>query len=111
MSTFLPQDSNNNPIPALRFKNGAAHSIAATGTSARNSSAFDAATRIISLHATAPVFIKFGNSSVSATSGDHYFPAGIYYDVCIGGDNMAHYTHVAVLAADADGSVYISEKE
>jgi len=111
MSTFLPQDSNENPIPALRFKNGGAHAVAAGGASVRNSSAFAAGTRIVSLFATAPVFVNFGDSSVTADTGDHYFPAGVYYDVSIGGDNTAHYTHLAVLAVDGDGAVYVSEKE
>ncbi len=34
MTTLLPQDLNDNPIPALRMKSGGAHSIAAGG--ARN---------------------------------------------------------------------------
>ncbi|MCB1532728.1 MAG: hypothetical protein KDJ35_07655 [Alphaproteobacteria bacterium] len=111
MSTFLPQDANNYPIPALRLKNGAAHAISATATSARNSTAFDGDTRIISLYATSPVFVKFGDSSVTATTSDHYFPAGVYYDLSIGGDTTAQYGYVAVLAADTDGTVYVSEKE
>lgn len=111
MSTFLPQDSNDYPIPALRLKNGGAHAVASSASSARNGAAFDASTRIVSLYATNGVYVKFGDASVSATSSDHYFPAGVYYDVSIGGDKTAHYTHVAVLAADGDGTVYISEKE
>lgn len=111
MSTFLPQDSNDYPIPALRLKNGGAHAVAFSVSSARNGSAFADTTRIVSLYATAGVFVKFGDASVTATSSDHYFPAGVYYDVSIGGDKTAHYTHVAVLAADGDGTVYVSEKE
>ncbi len=111
MSTFLPQDSNDNPIPALRLKDGAAHSIAASGTSARNSTAFDADTRVASLYATESVYVAFGDSSVVATSSDHYFPAGVYYDVSIGGDKTAHNTHIAVLAVGTSGDVYVSEKE
>lgn len=111
MSTFLPQDSNQNPIPALRLKNGAAHSISVTSTSARNSTAFDADTRVISVYATVPVYLKFGGSSVTATSADHYFPAGVYYDVAIGGDKTAQYGYVAALAVGSDGDIYISEKE
>tara|TARA_B100001093_G_C26139488_1_gene722711 strand:- start:160 stop:495 length:336 start_codon:yes stop_codon:yes gene_type:complete len=111
MSTFLPQDSNDNPIPALRLKQGGAHSISASASSARNSTAFAADTRIISLYADVPVYVRFGDSSVSASTSDHYFPAGLYYDVALGGENTAHYTHIAVLRANTDGSVYISEKE
>jgi hypothetical protein len=112
MTTKLPLDSNNNPIPALRLKGGAAaHSIASTAASARNSAAFDDETRVISVYATQDVYIAFGDASVSATSSDHFFPAGVYYDFAIGGDGTGHYTHLAALRVSADGTVYISEKE
>ncbi|MBI1301652.1 MAG: hypothetical protein GC137_08350 [Alphaproteobacteria bacterium] len=111
MTTLLPQDMNDNPIPAVRFKSGGAHTISAGASSARNSTAFDVNTRVISLYADVPVYLAFGDSSVTASATDHFFPAGIYYDVAIGGDETAHYTHVAVLQADTGGTVYISEKE
>lgn len=110
MSTFLPQDSNDNVIPVMRFKSGGAHSISATVSSARNTSAFDTITRVVSLYATVPVYVNFGDNTVTATASDHYFPAGIYYDVAIGGEQTAQAGHVAVLAAEGDGTVYISEK-
>ncbi len=112
MTTLMPTDDNNNPIPALRLRAGAgAHAIAATASSARNTNAFDGGTQIVSLYATVPVYVRFGSSSVSATSSDHYFPAGIYYDFAIGGEGAAQYTHVAVLRADTtSGMVYVSEK-
>ncbi|MDH5722605.1 MAG: hypothetical protein OEY94_04700 [Alphaproteobacteria bacterium] len=112
MSTFLPQDSNDNPIPALRLKSGGAHSISAAAASARNSTAFAAETKIVSLYSDVAVYVRFGDSAVTAATTDHYFPAGLYYDIAIGGENTAHYTHVAVLRAGVtDGTVYISEKE
>lgn len=111
MTTLLPRDSENNIIPTIRLKASGAHSIAASTTSARNSTAFNIDTRVISLYATVPVFVKFGTSAVTATASDHYFPSGVYYDFSIGGDKVGHYTHVAVIRASADGTVYISEKE
>lgn len=111
MTTFLPQDSNDYPIPALRLKQGAAHAIAASTTSARNTTAFGSDTQIISLYATVPVFIKFGDNSVIATTNDHFFPSGLYYDIAIGGENTAHYAYISVLRLDTNGTVYISEKE
>lgn len=111
MPTLLPTDLNNNAIPAVRMRDGGAHAVNVTATSARNSTAFDADTRIISLYATGPVYLKFGSSSVTATTSDHYFPSGIYYDLAIGGDDVKQYTHVAVLRADTDCVLYISEKE
>jgi len=110
--TSQPIDSNNNPLPALRLKKNGAHNIASTATSARNTYAFDEATKIISIYATAPVYIAMGGADVTADSGDHFYPGGIYYDFAIEGQASAHYTHIAVLRADStDGTVYISEKE
>ena len=112
MPTVLPTDVNNNPIPAMRLKaSGGAHQVAVTATSARNATAFGSETEIVSLYATGAVYIKFGNSSVTATASDHYFPAGVYYDFSIGGGNVKQYTHVAVLRVDQDCTLYVSEKE
>ena len=109
--TLLPKDMNDNTIPALRLKDGAAHTITVSATAAENETAFDTSTRVISLYATVPVFVKFGVSdTVTATSSDHYFPAGIYYDVAIGGDNSAQYTHISVIRTLENGTLYISEK-
>ena len=110
MSTLLPKDTNNVPLPALRLRNDCAHTISVSATSTRNTSAFDSQTRIVSLYATGPVYLRFGDSSVSATTSDHYFPEGVYYDVSIGGDKTAQFSHVAVLAASYDCQFYISEK-
>lgn len=110
--TSLPLDKNNNPMPALRLKNGGAHTISATASSARNATAFSADTKIVSLYATVPVYVRMGNSTVAATSADHYFPEGTYYDLAIGAHAAAQYTHIAVLRVGSEsGTVYISEKE
>ena len=111
MSTFLPQDTNENPMSALRLRASGEHHISAGSSSVRNGTAFDANTRVLSVYATVPVYLKFGSSSVTATSSDHYFPEGVYYDIAIGGGPTAHYTHLAVLRVFGDGDVYISEKE
>ncbi len=113
MPTLLPQDKDNHPIPAMRLKaGGGAHSInAITGASTRNTTAFNIETRVVGFYATVPVYMKFGDSYVSAANTDHYFPAGVYYDFAIGGDRTGHATHLAVLAAESNGAVYISEKE
>lgn len=111
MSTKLPLDANDNPIPALRLKDSGAHSITTNATSAVNATAFDEKTRVISLYATQDVYLTFGDASAVATTSDHFFPAGLYYDIAIGGDSTAHDTHVAALRTSADGTLYISEKE
>lgn len=111
MSIILPQDQDGNPVPAIRLKADKAHTINSSGSSARNSTAFDGQTRVVSVYATEPVFIAFGDDSVTASSSDHYFPANVYYDFSIGGDKVGQYSHLAVIAASAAGVVYISEKE
>lgn len=111
MTTVLPVDQDHHPIPAVRLKPSGAHSIAASASSARNSTAFDAATKIVSVYATGAVYIKFGDSGVTATTSDHYFPFGVYYDFALGGDKVPHYTHLAVLRVTDNCTVYVSEKE
>lgn len=111
MPTLLPKDSDNLPIPALRLRDGGAQSISVTASSARNGTAFNADTRVISLYATGPVFVRFGGSSVTATTSDHYLPSGVYYDFAIGGGRLQQYTYIAALRADTNCTLYISEKE
>lgn len=111
MPTLLPQDSDSNVIPAMRLMPGGAHHISATNSSARNSTDFNANTRVVSVYATEPVYIRFGDSTVTAAATDHYYPANVYYDFAIGEDRTGHYTRLAVLRVTGDGDVYISEKE
>lgn len=114
MTTLLPRDDDNNAIPAMRLKDGGAHMIAATATSARNASPFASTTRVVSVYATGPVYLRFGKSDVTAATTDHYYPGGIYYDFAINGGapgKSQHATHLAVLAAGANATVYVSEKE
>lgn len=113
MTTLLPKDADNNIIPALRLRDSGSHTIALGATAARNSIAFDEDTKVISLYATVPVFIRFGDNTVDATTADHYFPAGVYYDVAItgGSGKGAHNAYVSALRFDEDGMLYISEKE
>ena len=71
MSTILPQDSNDNPIPVLRLKDGGAHVVNAAATSARNATGFNENTRVVSVYAAVPVYIAFGDASVTASAPDH----------------------------------------
>lgn len=110
--TRLPRDANNSPIPAVRLPaSGGAHTVAIAAASARNTVAFTAGRALVSLYATVPCYVRFGGDDVVATTSDHYFPTGIYYDFAIGGDGVKQYTHVAVLRVSTDGNLYISEKE
>jgi len=110
MSTLLPVDTDNNPIQALRLRPGLAQSVTVTATSARNATALDAATRIIGIYATVPIFVRLGNSSVTATTSDHYIPADTYMDISVAGNSTQSYTHIAAVRASSDGTLYISEK-
>lgn len=111
MPTFLPKDTNDNAIPALRLKNPGAHAISVGASSARNATGFNADTRVVSLYSDVACYVKFGDNTVAATSSDHYFPAGVYYDIAVGGGDTGHYTNVAVLRVSENGTLYISEKE
>ena len=112
MSTLLPQDLDNNPIPALRLKDNGAQSVAVSAVTAKNATAFDAETRVISLYADVAVFVAFGDASVSASASDHYIPSGLYYDVAIGSSRVGHNPYIAALSVDGSaGTLYISEKE
>lgn len=108
--TTLPRDTDNHPIQALRLNPTGSHTINAISTSARNSTAFSDDTRVVSVYASGPVYLKFGLDDVSADTSDHYFPSGLYYDFAIGGGKTLQYTHLAVIAADNSCIVYLSEK-
>lgn len=113
MTTLLPKDADNNIIPALRLRDNGAHVINTSMTTARNNMAFDKETKVIGIFATEPVFINFGDNTVMATTSDHYFPAGVYYDIAISGGSGkgAQDVYIAALAVESDGLLYVSEKE
>lgn len=113
MTTLLPKDADNNTIPALRLVDGGAYSLAITATPIRNTTPFDDDTKVIGLYATTPVYIKFGDNGVTATTSDHYFPANTYYDIAISGGTGKgpHDAYMSVLRVSDDGTLYISEKE
>lgn len=108
--TTLPRDSNHDVIQALRLKEGGAHKLAATSLAlVRNVTPFNAKTRVVSVFSTQPIYIAFGDGTVTVDNTGHYFPANIYYDLSVSGADD-FYDHIAILAVDADASVYISEK-
>jgi hypothetical protein len=111
MATLMPRDDDHAPIPALRLRPGGAHTLAVGAASTRTATAFAAATRVIGLYATVPVHLQTGDDAVTASAADHYFPAGTYYDLSLGGDGRARDTHLAAIQADGPGTLYISEKQ
>ncbi len=108
--TLLPRDADDRAIPALRLRPGAAHTVTVTATSARNSTSFNAETRVISVYATVPMFMRLGDNTATATIADHYLPAETYLDIAIGGGRAVQYGYAAFIRASSDGAVYISEK-
>lgn len=110
MTTLMPVDANDLPLPVLRLRSGGSHVIEADDISARNTLAFNVDTRVISLYATVPVFVRFGAASVVATDTDHYIPADTLIDLYIAGDDRQSFTHVAALCVAGTGTVYVSEK-
>ena len=62
--TTLPRDNDNNAIQALRLNPNGAHHLNVTTSSIRNSAAFDKDTHIVSVYATGPVYINFGENAV-----------------------------------------------
>ncbi len=108
--TLLPTDTNNNPIPVLRPRPGFAQTVAVTAAAARNTNAFDTATRVIGVYATVPMFIRLGNNTVTATTSDHYLPADTYMDIAVAGSATQTYGYIAAIRASSDGTLYISEK-
>lgn len=111
MTTLLPQDDNNNPIPALRFRSDGAHSLPLTGTTARNTDPFAPSTRIVSLYATGDIYLRLGDSNVEATATDHFFPANTYYDISLGNSRHGRVSHIAAISVGSPCTLYISEKE
>ncbi|MCV6599044.1 MAG: hypothetical protein OIF36_00980 [Alphaproteobacteria bacterium] len=112
MPTILPKDDDNNPIPALRLKDGKAHKIIASSTANRNSVPFSFGTKVISLFTTEDIYIEFGDENIVSDTNSHFFPAGVYYDFAINNCKQAKDTHISVLKAGTNNAnVYISEKE
>jgi hypothetical protein len=105
----MPLDQRGNPVPTLGYLDGGDFVLTVTATSARNSTPFNAQTRVISIYATVPCFIRLGNNTVTATTGDHFIPDGTYLDIAVGPNTKDR--HLAVIRATSDGTLYISERE
>lgn len=107
--TTMPLDTLGNPIPTLGYVDGGARTVPIGLVSARNTTAIGADTRVVTLFATSACFIRLGDVTVTAAATDHYFPAGVYYDVAIGPETKDRY--IAALQVSATGTLYISERQ
>jgi hypothetical protein len=103
---LLPVDENGNAIDAMRLRQGGAQKIAFNATSARQTTAFPVDRLVISVYATQDCFIRTGDSTVTATTNDHFIPSGFWARLALKG-----HTHIAVIRNSADGTLYISELE
>ena len=106
--TTMPNDNLGRPIPTLGYVDGGAKTVAFTATSARNGTAISSDVRVVTLYATQPCYLRFGDNTSVATATDHYFPADTYYDVALGPDTKDRY--IAALRVSVDGTLYISER-
>ena len=109
--TRAPVDSDKQLIQALGVLAGGAHQIAVGAGSLRNSSAFNADTRVIEIFSDVACYFQTGNSSVTASASDHYLPAERERVYAIGGDKQTQHTHIAVIQAAGAGTLYVSEMD
>jgi len=83
-----------------------AQSIAVIVTSVRNSADFGAKVTIVELTPTQDMFIKFGDSTVAATSSDIFLASGGIYTYHTNGN-----PRIAAIRSSADGTLHITELE
>lgn len=75
--------------------------VSMSGTTARSAAL---TTGIVRLTPSADCFVKFGSSSVTAATTDHFLVGGMPYDFEYGTS-----TNVAVITSGGTGTLYISE--
>lgn len=109
--TTMPHDASGGFVQVLRPLSGGAHHITVSGSSARNSSAFNSATRTIEILSDTACYFQTGDSSVTASSSDHYLPADVGRVYAVGGDKQTQHTHIAVIQVSAGGTLHVSELE
>ena len=97
----LDKDDYGEPIQGALTPQ-TAQKISISAITARNATAFTY--RVIRVIASAACYIKLGDSTIEATTDDHYLPAGaIEYFA------RKEHTHLAGLSTTGSGTIYISE--
>jgi len=105
MSGLGPRGTSATPVAILA---GTAHSISFTGTSARNSTAFNVNTRILAaMVADQDCFIRVGDSTVTATTADVFLRAGVAYSFGID----SGITNLAVIQSTTAGTLRFFESK
>ena len=100
----LPTDKTGERIQAL-FP-ARAQNFAVTATTARNGTDFGADVTVVELTPTQDMFVKFGSSTVVATTSDIPLLAGIVYTYHTQGN-----LRVAAIRDTVDGTLRITELE
>lgn len=109
-TTNLPLDTKGHPIPVLALKPGTAQKITSGAASARNATAFQSDTQVVTLYATEDMYIEFGDATVTASNTTHFFKKDRYRDFAVNDRNDMKFTHVAVLQVSNAGVLHISER-
>lgn len=78
--------------------------ITVTGTTARSTPSFGSTTVSVELTPTVDMYVKFGDTSVVATTSDVRLNAGIVYTYKIGTN-----VRVAAIRDSSSGSLYVTE--
>ena len=107
--TRMPIDAGGNGIPAICLSEDRAHHLTAGSSASKNTKAFDDYTSILSVFVEGSgegIYLKFGDSTVVATTASHHFPAGVYYNFAL----KEGMTHMSVLRkGSSNQTVHISE--
>lgn len=99
--TKIHVDANNVPVQGVLCPL-LSENISISGITNRNSTAFTY--KVIRVISAVGCFIKLGNSTVTATSADHYLPPNVieYFTV-------KDYTHIAAITSGATGNFFVSQ--
>ena len=98
----MPRDGTGRSIQALHPTT--AQTVTVTATTAVSGANFGANCEVVELTPTEDMFIKFGDSTVEATSGDIFLRQGSVYTYAVKGD-----TRVAAIRSATSGTLYITE--
>lgn len=111
-ASSAPKDADGVTMQVLRpMETPGAHQISFTASSARNSTVFNTVTRAVQLWATEDAFIRFGDSTVTAVTTDHFLPQNQMMLYAIGGDSVAQSTNVAAIRDTTNGTLHVTELE
>ena len=100
-SSELHQDAKGYPIQGA-LRPDVAQSVSVTGTTARNGTDFTR--KIIRIYATEDTFYKLGDSSVTATTSDHFLPKEVVDYISVDTN-----VRIAAIRSTTSGTLYISE--